>query len=177
MSSAEFNSWVKDESNGLVMTRTMDDLEYSVTYLPAASLVLRDHIQPANKSDWDSAIASKKDVYCFILKYKLHRSNADVLKFNLENENDYYSRSNYLAFGLDKDVWLECDSAQIPCTLHQFIPHYGISPEAEVLITFPKPSESTEQSFTFVLNDKIYDAGLMKFEFDSDNLNNIPTIQ
>jgi hypothetical protein len=174
---SELNAWIKDEENGLSISRNIDDLEYSLTFLPSALLVLRDGIQPENTNAWDSAMYSKNDIMCFLLRYRINSSNTDVLKYNLHSEQEYYSRSNYLSFGLDKDVWLEIDNRKINCALHQFVPHYGISPEAEVILTFPKQSTPFDSNIIVVLNDQLYGAGILKFEFESSVFNNIPTIQ
>lgn len=175
VSSAEFVEWTADEENGLHRTKEIDDIRYTVSYIPRAQMALLETGTDATREEWNDVLNAKGDMQYFKLEYQLTSGNEDILKYNLYDETEYYSRTNYLAFGIDKDVSLKSGKEQLPCRLHHFTPHYGISPKAEILFAFDK-TDST-QNITLVLEDELFGSGMLQFEFTAEDLNNIPTIQ
>lgn len=175
VSSAEYEEWSRSEECTLHREREMDDIVFSVSYIPKEELALREAGENATPEEWKKALEAKGDMNYFKLVYSLSGSNQDILKHNLYDETEYYSRTNYLAFGVDKDVYVQCGKDRIPCRLHQYTPHYGISPNAEVLFAFDKIDSTRD--VTFVLEDQLFGSGILQFEFTADDLKNIPTIQ
>lgn len=175
VSSAEFVEWTGEEENGLCRTKEIDDIRYTVSYIPREQMALLEAGTDATPEEWNKVLNAKGDMQYFKLIYQLTESNQDILKYNLYDETEYFSRTNYLAFGIDKDVYLKSGKEQLPCRLHQFTPHYGISPKAEVVFAFDK-TDST-QNITLVLEDELFGSGILQFEFTAEDLNNIPTIQ
>ncbi|HTF05224.1 MAG TPA: hypothetical protein VK826_14445 [Bacteroidia bacterium] len=175
--SGEYISWTESESSGLINSKTIDDITFSVYYLPKEAMALRETGASPSEAEWKSVVESKGDMQYYKVVYRLANSNQDILKYNLYDENEYFSRTNYLAFGVDKDVYLLSGKDKLPCRMHQFTPHYGISPEAEILFAFDEPDKEHEQNKTFVIEDQLFGTGILQFEFTAENIKNIPSIQ
>lgn len=173
----EYIGWTETEESGLVKSKTIDGIMYSVYYLPKEAMALREVEDSISEAGWKDAVESKGDMQYYKLVYRLANSNQDILRYNLRDETEFYSRTNYLAFGVDKDVYLLCGKDRMPCRLHQFTPMYGISPEAEVLFAFDNADSTNTQNKTFVIEDQLFGAGILQFEFKAEDINNIPTIQ
>lgn len=174
---AEYVGWTEQEESGLVNTKTIGDVIYTVYYLPKESLALREAGEGASEEEWKAAVEKKGDMQYYKLVYRVATGNQDILKHNLSGEAEYFSRTNYLAFGVDKDVYVQCGSERLPCRLHQFAPRYGIAPEAEVVFAFDDNDKEYKQNRTLVVEDQLFGGGILQFEFNADDLKNIPTIQ
>jgi hypothetical protein len=172
----EYIGWVETEENGLKKTKEMDGINYTVYYIPKEAMVLRELSDTASQQEWNAALEAKGNMQYFKLVCNLTHSNQDILKYNLYDETEYYARTNYLAFGIDKDVYLLNGNDRLPCRIHQYTPSYGISPKAEILFAFDA-SASGEENITFVLEDQLFGSGMLQFEFTAEHIKNIPTIQ
>ncbi len=175
--SIEYINWTESEKSGLVSTKTIDEITFSVYYLPKEAMALRETGAAPTDTEWKHAVEEKGNMQYYKVVYNLKNSNQDILKYNLNDETEYFSRTNYLAFGVDKYVYLLNGKDRLPCRMHQFTPHYGISPKAEILFAFDELDKEHEQDITFVIEDQLFGMGILQFEFTAENIKNIPSIQ
>ena len=177
VAAGDYVDWTEQKETGLVNTKTIGDVIYTVYYLPKESLALRDAGEGASEDEWKSEMEKKGDMQYYKLVYRLASGNQDILKHNLTDEAEYFSRSNYLAFGVNNDVYVQCGRERLPCRLHQFTPGYGITPQAEVVFAFDDNDKEYTQNRTLVVEDQLFGGGILQFEFNAEDLKNIPTIQ
>jgi hypothetical protein len=177
VAASEYVGWTEQEENGLVNAKTIGDVTYTVYYLPKESLALREVGEGASEEELKAALEKKGNMQYYKLIYRLASGNQDILKYNLTEEAEYFSRSNYLAFGVDKDVYVQCGQERLPCRLHEFAPSYGIKPQAEVVFAFDDNDIECTQNRTLVVEDQLFGGGILQFEFRAEDLKNIPTIQ
>lgn len=174
---AEYTNWVETEENGLVNARQMEDIVFTVHYLSKEEMALRETGGDTTGGAWQAAMDAKGNMQYYKLVFRLAEGNQDVLRYDLRDETEYFSRSNYLAFGIEKDVYLLCGDERLPCRLHQFTPMYGIAPQAEVVFAFDETDPEHTKNRTLVIEDQLFGSGILQFEFTAENIKNIPTIQ
>lgn len=177
VSAEEYINRTLEEESGLQNEKQIDDIIFTVYYIPKESMALRETGENPTSEEWKAAMDKTGDMQYYKLVYRLANSNQDILKYNLYDEAEYFTRTNYLAFGIDKDTYVQCGDERLPCRLHQFAPRYGIAPEAEVLFAFDESDKEYKQDRTLVLEDQLFGSGILQFEFNADDIKNTPTIQ
>ena len=174
--SNEYLKWMSEKSNGLVKEKTIGEITVAACYRSPDAMALIRAGENATAKEWKVARKESGNMQYYFVSYQLNKSNQDILKYNLSDESEYFGRSNYLSFGIDKDVYVLCGKDSLPCRLHQFTPHYGLSPKAEIVFAFDEPDSLHKYDHTLVIEDQLFSLGILRFQFDAQDLKKIPSI-
>jgi len=175
--SGQYLDWMNDRSNGLVAEKKVGEFSITAGYRSADAMALMNTGFYPTPQQWKSAREQSGNMQYYFVTYRLNNSNQDILKYKLSDENEYFARSNYLSFGIEKDVYVLCGKDSLPCRLHQFTPHYGLSPKADLVFAFDEPDSLHARDRTLVIEDQLYGLGILQFEFKAKDLQNIPSIR
>src|SRR5256885_770874 len=83
----------------------------------------------------------------------------------ISSDEEYSDRVNYCAFKFQNDISLYDGKDSIPCSLFHFERAFDIVPYGKFILGFAK-SNHPENAETFIVYDKIFHKGLIKFTFD-----------
>ena len=112
------------------------------------------------------------------LKIQIDDFIEETIKYELQDMTEYQNRLSYLSFNMQKDLTMKVnDNKLAPCKLYHYERTYGLAPYTKVLIGFSKEDigESTLER-TIILNDRLFNKGLIKFNYSSSTLLEIPKI-
>ncbi len=162
-----------------VKQKKIKEFNYKLKYLPIEFLIsneLRD------SSPSEEMVDSLKKNYEGMEYYELTLSIDDfkdeTIKYNVADMQEYQNRLSYLSFSMQKDINIIQKNAQTaPCKLYHYERTFGIAPHAKVLIGFSKEDlnpQTTER--TVVLNDNLFNKGLIKFNWSGSTLLETPKL-
>lgn len=176
LSSGDYIKWIGKEENGLLIQKQLGEFVIVTQFRSPQSMALIRAGISADKKEWESALYEAGNMQYYFLSYKLNTTSLDILKYNMRDESEYFSRSNYLSFGVNKDVYVLCGKDSLPCRLHQFTPHYGLSPKVDLVFAFDEPDSLHSLNRTLVIEDQLFGLGILRFEFKADDIKNTPSI-
>jgi hypothetical protein len=179
LSPSEYVKWVKDPLNGLVKTKQINDLQFSITYLPSLYMICNDlKKDKITKNELLDLSIQYEDFEYYLLKIEALESELELAKYKVRNQAEYEERIKYYSFGMQRDIIAEIESeTQVPCELYHFERTYNITPYSSFLIGFPKDAIGDSKERTIVLNEQIFNKGLVKFKWTTAEQDNIPQIE
>lgn len=172
----EYIAYVENESNSFVHQKQIGDLVFQLQYCPTEYLVVKElNTQKIPQAFIDKKIKENNGLLFFKLRIKTG-SGADVLHYNIASDEDYYHRIDYLSYGFEEDVALINDKDTIFPGTFLFERTYGISPNADFVLMFDSKIKKDE-SFQIIIDDKVFNNGLLKFSYSEKDLAGIPQLK
>jgi len=170
--------WVQNPENGLRKEKIIDDLVFHAQYKPHEYIVCLEE----RKSEIADSVLAKKvnelsDMQYFDLKIVLKNEQGELLKHNLNSQDQYDKRVNYFSFNMQQDIQLVEGNDTIPCSLFHFERAYDVTPFSTFLLGFEKSSSSNQHDKTLIVYDKTFNKGLIKFTFKKEELQKLPKIK
>lgn len=170
LNSVEYMQYIENESNGLKVIKTIEEISYTVQFKPVEYVLLKE-----NKS-----VDSKKEdidgMQYYTLSFSLKKSDKDILRYDLRDQNEYYERVNYFSFGLQRDVYLVEGKDTLECNLFNYVRSYGLSPRADFILGFDKADEKTIHDKLIVFEDKVFGGGIIKLKISEADIKDIPEL-
>lgn len=176
----EIIKWNDNESNKLSKTLGNEQIEFKATFcLPdyiISKEVKGDRVFEKNyltrKQDF-------KGLEYFKIRIKRKNSNQEVLLYNLNNEDEYLERVNYLSYGFDENICLVRNDFKdtLYPSLYHFERTYGIVPYADILVSFKEDTLIKSNNYKLLINDVVFGTGIMVFDFDKKNIKNAPKLK
>ena len=178
LSPTAYISWVKNSNNHLNKNKTIQDIRYGINYLPL-DYMLCNELKKTRVSEKE--LEQLKQEYSgmeyFELKIEALGFNDELAKYQLQSQGQYQERIKYLAFDMQKDIFLKTDdNRQVPCKLYHFERTYGVTPHSTFLLGFSKEDIAISKERTIVIDDKLFNKGLVKFNWTELALNNVPKL-
>ncbi|MBL0048938.1 MAG: hypothetical protein IPP32_12675 [Bacteroidetes bacterium] len=174
----ELVRWVQNPENGLLKTKTIDNVIYSIQYKPIDYIICE---ELETESIKDSILVRNykelEGMEYFDFKIKLMDYEQEFLKYGINSQNEYQENVNYCAFKMQSDISLQNGNEIIPCALFHFERAYDASPEARFILGFEKPKDKVGENMTLVFEDKLFHKGIIKFNFNSLALKSTPKIK
>lgn len=172
----DYMHWVSQKEHGLLMEKKLGEFTIHAQYRSPECMALIRAGMDAGQKKWEKALKEEGNMQYYSVSYSLNNSSMDILKYKMQDESDYFARSNYLAFGVNKDVYVLCGNDSLPCRIHQFTPHYGLSPNADIIFAFDEPDSLHTKNRTLVIEDQLFGLGILRFEFSAEDIHKTPTI-
>ena len=138
-----------------------EQLHFSWHFIPSVFYALQSaDSNGIQKEDLDSYAGSSS----FLLEIKADKYHDELLKFRMNEVNDYYRRIEYYSFHFHKDVQLVVDGDTFPCRSHHFERTYGVAPTVKISVNFPVPEEKlvNASQVKLELYDRIFGQGIIK---------------
>ncbi|HYG50802.1 MAG TPA: hypothetical protein VD905_07855 [Flavobacteriales bacterium] len=171
----ELAGYIMDEENGFFMTKTLQDLEYEVAFMPACEMALREmSSEPQTPENYARHVKEQEGSLCFRLKINTH-GGIHPVKYNVTEKDEAYMRKKYIDFDMNKDVYLLQGNDTIDCSLHH---HYmnDIDPTMQVMFLFDESKLKKDKPVVFCMDDKIFGNSVLMFEFNNEVISFNPEI-
>ena len=145
-------------------TRKVLGVEYRLMRMPASYLVCND-LKKKNitGAEYEKAVEGYLDLEYYQLQIEVPGSATEIAKVGLESQQQYQERIKYLAFDMQNDITVECNGKVIPCEAFHFERTYNTTPYSTFIIGFPSEAMSGIDLRTVVLDDHLFNNGLIKF--------------
>lgn len=174
----EYVKWVEDESNGLRITKQLDNFTFRLQYKPAAYMAIKQTRNTAGKAELKKEIESFGEMQYYNLTIKA-ASGEELLSEGIGAEEEYYQRLQYYTSMVQDDITLIQGKDTLPCALAHFERNYGLSPENTLVLAFetPKQTNNTIADRTIVYNDQVLQTGPIQFLISGKDLADLPEPQ
>jgi hypothetical protein len=177
---SEYLKWIENEDNGFKNVITEGPLVYEVTYCPIDYMIAREFRTPQiNRKQFLKRSEELRGLNYFKLRMKRKNSNNEILAYNLSGgQQEYYKRVDYLSYGLEEDIFLLQNdfSDTLKPALFHFERTYGVAPYIDFLVAFKADSSNKYEHKVFVLDDKVFGSGVMRFDFNTNTIKNSPKL-
>ena len=176
LNSSEYISFVEDESNNLLKKKAIEGLHFQMQYCPAEYLLLNE--QKTTPVSGQMVDQKKRDnINMLFFKLRINsEGNGDVLNYNIQSQDDYYARTQYLSYGFEEDIALVNGADTLFPAVFHFERTYGVAPFADFMIAFDTELKA-QQDFQILIDDKVFNTGLLKFTYSYPDLQNIPQLK
>lgn len=181
LSPSEMVKWTEDPGNQLVHKKTFNGIEYSLQYLPAGYLALREQatVSSVNKKQFVTRLGELEQYHHFQLRLRVPGVNTDPLLYGISDQQEYTQRDMFYGFAFKEHIKKVNTGAAgkdtVNCQLYQFVQHHGLAPYADIVFAFSK--EEKEEQFQVVFDDPVFNNGFMKYTFTAEEINHLPEVK
>ena len=175
---SEYQAFYKNESQELVKHQKSKGLHYSCSYLPHEILIFK-----RNKSISEAELQAELSKYNpldWVFDYTVELDTdkpTDILKYDIENIDDYRYRIQQLSSNGEQFFYLEIDGKdKLPCKQVVFDRSYGLSNKLSLRLFFRVNQETASKQIKCIFNDEIFGGGIIKNDI-TDQLMNTPILK
>lgn len=177
LNSDQLVSWVRDPEHGFLKSKSIGDIKYLALYKPLDYIIcLEEKSKTISDSIYKLKLKELEGFEYFDLRIQFNEDGGELLKKDIQTNEEYQNRLNYCAFLMQKDISLETDSETIPCTLFHFERAFDVSPQARFLLGFQKTNTKSGAYKTLIFEDKLLNNGIIKFSFKNSELLSSPKL-
>lgn len=173
----EFVKWVGDKQNDLSKSKEISEMKYHLTYVPKecmAFLELKD--EAYTPEQFNNSLNSYKTMSYFNFRIELKDGKGELLKYNLTSPQQYTERINYVSFGMQKDIFLVQEKDTLLPGLYHFERIFDVAPFTTVMLAFDNEKFDPEKEFTIVYNDRLFNKGYIKYNYQPKQLIDLPNL-
>jgi hypothetical protein len=172
----EYVDWNAEEKQ-LVYNKELDEYEFTVKYIPAELIVIREmraDTGAVDKKIFGEQVREKENLHYLVFKMKAHHTD-DILKKISYSAGEYSGVVQYMSFDIQKDLKLIENGDTLSCVLCHFERSYGLSPYCSFVLGFEKMKKSsTINDLIFLYEDKILNVGPVKILIKKEDLEDMP---
>lgn len=182
----EYSKWINEPENGLIITKRIKGLEISVKYLPSEYLTFKEITESGDNSEKNAQRIKKEyeSAITFLMTIgpdESKNNNNDIMFEDIKNYKEYSERLLSLNFEMDKNVTLKAAHVELKPVLSALENTYGLSKSRNVMFVFSPNDKEIENikkadAIDFVYTDELFSLGIMHFNFQRNNIENLPII-
>jgi len=173
----DYVRWVNEKENNLVFQKSIDNIQFSILFKPIDYIICKElRKDQISEAEYENIKSQLGDLQYFDLRVKVNGFNEEFLKYNLSSSSDYDRKVNYCAFQMQSDIKIVEGLDTIPCSLFHFERAFDVVPYGEFILGFEKSNRPAKEK-TFILYDKIFNKGIVKFTFDVSNITHLPKLR
>lgn len=171
--SGEIEAFIDDPRNGLIQSRTVDDVLAEVKFQPSSLLATRDLQQKETTAyQFDSVCTKYRSHVSFLLT--LSKNNEELITQNV-SFSSYSKLIQVLSFKMSQYVSLTTSMGDtLRPELCLFDRTYRLDDKSRLLVVFPKKAQGDKLCLT--IKEFGLDCGDMHFYFDANAIRQIPDI-
>lgn len=184
MTYEQYLVWLNDEGNGFSQTTKSRGLAVNCKYMPPVLLAYKDVISDKEKCiSIDSITHGYSKYLTFYVNISpqvqsVSNPNADIIKDGVADYSEYKERFTELAFNLQEYFSVELEDGTIILPSGVNVENtYGLSPDLNIIITFPKKELFAEKKIDILFRDEIFLTGLNHFVFETKSVENPPILK
>lgn len=178
VNATEMKEYVVDMEHGLLKSKTIDEVTYSIKYKPVDYVIaMETGDKKISAAEYKKKREELEGMQYFDLRIEIDKANGELLKYALHSGAEYEQRIKYLAFSVNEDIQLIDGKDTLPCVMHHFERVYDIVPFATVLLGFKSTGVDLMHEKTLVFHDKLFGKGIIKFTFLPADLQTIPQLE
>lgn len=168
----ELVTYVAAPENGYYKEKEIDNIKYSALLKPIDFIKANE----ALKSD-GIKVSDDDDLQYFDFRVTVKDFSMEFLKFDLSSPDEYAQRVEYCAFKMQKDIYLIDGKDTLQCEMFHFERAYDLVPYGHFILAFvPSKNKTMISPKTLVYHDQLFNKGLIKFTFTTNNLINVPKL-
>lgn len=171
----EYKQWAESEDSGLSKSKIINPIEFKVQFLkPEYKLLINKGPVEINNIDIEKELLEYEKDYSFAFTMK-NLNGIPPLRYQLYDENEYFSRIEYMNNNVTKDFYLlTSKSDTLKCLFAHMERDFGISPELRLQVSFGDIVEGEDIQFCY--NDNMLRNGMIKFKFYWEDLTKSPKL-
>jgi hypothetical protein len=168
--------YIKTPVNSLSLIKKMDDFTFTAKYIPQEYMALRElGVDSLNPESFAKRVSELSELQYFTFSIQNKNYRNELLKYNLGNESEYYSRIEYFSFKMQEDIKLIDGNDTLMCELFHFERTYDIATYITFTMAFKNTKNFNDRIFTF--NDLVFKNGQINITFDKSTFMSIPKIK
>ncbi len=180
-----FLDYIKDEANGYTQHKTVNGVDYTLTYRPTDLLVKQELGDVVTEQGSLSGVEmSRRDElrnkYNKYMYFNLSMSinNQELLSSAPKNRNEFGAMVNQLAFGMNEKVHMFTQSKDTLEMADFIYPRmYGMSRETTIMFVYPRDKKALKEEYiNFTIEDLGLYTGEVKFKILNKNIINEPIL-
>lgn len=173
----EMLDYIKNPENGLTKQKSINNVDYKLTYRPSDLFVLQE-------TEGDTSLTEQEfeEIYnryhqnaYFILS--ISQNKQEVLSNYAGNQQQFGAMVNQLAFGMNEKVFIKNRADTIYFKDYVYPRLYGMKPSTDILFAFAKEELTETETFDFYIKDLGLKTGDIKFKFTNKDIKNIPELK
>ena len=170
----EYLTYVSGEKNGLKKRKQVKDIIFEVQYKTPEYVLLKEGLNKGTL-EWEERYEKTKQNYFFDIRLSVKNSNYGILKYNIQDYDDYNQRLYYFAFKVNEDIMMIDGRDSIPCSFHHFERTYDLAGHNTILVGFsPKAKQKGDK--TLIINSPFLFSGPVKFNIKQSDIDRIPNL-
>ncbi|WP_303316688.1 hypothetical protein Q4Q34_07745 [Flavivirga abyssicola] len=169
--------YIKDETNGYTQHKTINGVDYTLTYRPTDILVKQELSDEGNKEKI-KGLRNKYNKYMYF-NLSMSMNNQELLSVAPKNRNEFGAMVNQLAFGMNEKVHLYTQSKDTLEMVDFIYPRmYGMSGATTIMFVYPRDETIINESYlNFTIEDLGLYTGEVKFKIPIETINNEPELR
>lgn len=173
----DFVIWVNNKENKLLKVKEISDINYQMSFTTKECLAYQElKDEEYTKEKFAETTKHYEGMTYFNFKIEVEEGAGELLKYKLASPQQYNSRITYMSFEMQKDICLVQGKDTLYPGLYHFERIFSIAPYATVLMAFDNKKFNTDEEFTIVYNDRLFNKGLIKYNYSSKQLIDLPNI-
>ncbi len=168
--------YIKDETNGYTQHKTVNGVDYTLTYRPTDLLVKQELGDLENKGEIKTLRNKYKNYLYFNLSMSIN--NQELLSTAPKNRNEFGAMVNQLAFGMNEKVHVYTPSKDTLEMADFIYPRmYGMSRATTIMFVYPRDKKALKEEYiNFTIEDLGLYTGEVKFKILKKNIINEPIL-
>lgn len=166
----EYITWFESNYEQFVEKRDIEDITYTLTYLPEDYLFAKQYIGDIIKKD-----VYTQDNDFFTMSLRISCLNGKIQEYKVVNESDYQKREDYFSYEIYKDIYVIQNGKKITSSNVFYQSGRGLSPYIDLLIHFN--TKLLDNDFQIQYEDKIFGTGKINFYFKHDIITKRPILK
>lgn len=175
---ADYMQWVKDEENGLHVSKRMGDHIFSLQYKPSefeALLHMKNNEVSRLRLNQATASMNELQYYTFCISSP---GKKDPAASAAVDDADYNQRLNYLMFDMQNDFMLIDGKDTLTCAFYHYERNFNVSPDNNILLGFEQVNTSNQiQDKTILYDDHLLETGAVLLTIKAEDLKSVPTLK
>ena len=176
-SRSELLAYMSEEDHGYTVKKTVQGIDFTVTYRPTDLLVDQELSAKTKKVDIEN-LRSKYSKYLYF-NVAISKNNQEVLNSMADDRNAFGSMVNQLAFGMGEKVHLFSKTKDtVPLADYVYPRLYGMGNSTSMLFVYPREEALLEHEyFNITIEDLGLATGEVGFKIPTELIENEPKIK
>jgi len=173
----DYVKWMDNPNNGFKMTKAFEGIKYTLQYKTKEYLAIQDNKgQPLSPTSLAKGIEQYNDMCYFTLRMETFDKAHDPLTVKIVSEDEYHQRNTYFSYQFQNELKVLVNTDTVNCGLFSMVNNYGLAPYVDFVLGFPLKSDKVSDDLVFLLDDKTFNNGIVKFTFKSRDINDAPKL-
>jgi hypothetical protein len=176
-SKEELISHIMNPENGLVQTKKVNGVEYSITLRPTDLMAYQEIDGRNDEKEFELLRKKYKDF--IYLNMSISNQGKEVLSTNFKNRTDYAKNVKQMVFNMGSKIHLLTKSKDtIPLLDYIFPRTYGMSHSSTMMLVFNRDSQIFKEDYCFLtIEDFGLNTGDVSFKIATKNVLNEPKLR
>lgn len=176
-SEAELLEYIQDIENGYTQHKSVNGVDYALTYRPTDLLVWQEVENVADTKRTQALRSKYRNFMYFILSMSIN--NQELLSASPKDKNEFGKMVSQLAFGMNEKVHMYTQSKDtVELADYNYPRMYGMSGATTIMFVYPRDNNALKGKYiNFTIEDLGMYTGEVKFKIPLKKLMNEPELR